>query len=145
MPTHSITPGRHYGHEGPGPVPRTGRARHADHAGRATWAVPVALGVVLGLYAVFLAHDNGFGTAQGWLVGLIAALVSTGAGYALLRWRDRMVAEVRAAAFGALLGTGIGFLYSLTGPTVLRAVEVGLLCGLGMALASYYVFHWHEH
>ncbi|MFD0382901.1 hypothetical protein ACFQ2B_12535 [Streptomyces stramineus] len=78
-------------------------------------------------------------------MGLAVAVVSMGAGYVLLRERNRMVAEVRAAAFGALFGCSMGFLYSLAGGTVLRAVEIGLLLGLGMGLASYYVFHWHEH
>ncbi|MFI9203492.1 hypothetical protein [Streptomyces sp. NPDC053048] len=145
MPAHSILPGRHPAHEGPGPVPGSGHVRHERHASRATWAVPVSLGVVLGLYAVFLAHDNGYSALGGWAVGLVAAVVSAGLGYALIRQRDRMITEVRAVAFGSLFGIAMGFLRSLSGATTLDACMVGLAFGLAMGVVSYYVFYWHEH
>ncbi|MGW2190331.1 hypothetical protein [Streptomyces sp. NPDC001719] len=145
MPTHSIMPGHHRGHEGPGPVPSGTHLRGADHASRLSWAVPLTGAVVLGLYAVFLASQNGFTTPGAWLMGIAVALVSGGAGYVLIRERKKMITEVRAVAFGALFGCSMGLLYSLSGDSVLRSIEIGLLLGLGMGLASYYVFYWHEH
>ncbi|ARZ69604.1 hypothetical protein M1P56_01915 [Streptomyces sp. HU2014] len=146
MPTHSIMPGRHHhAHEGPGPVARGTHLPHAGREGRWTRDVPIAGGVVLGLYATYLASQNGFSTLGYWMMGLAVAVVSMGIGYVLIRQRNRMVAEVRAAAFGTLFGCCMGFLHSLGGGTVLRASEIGLLLGLGMGLASYYVFYWHEH
>ncbi|MFE0043156.1 hypothetical protein [Streptomyces albireticuli] len=149
MPTHSIMPGHHHhAHEGPGPVargthlPRTGRAGREGHWTR---NVPVAGGIVLGLYATYLASQNGFSTLGYWMLGLAVAVVSMGLGYVLIRQRHRMTTEVRSAAYGALFGCSMGFLYSLGGGTALRASEIGLLLGLGMGLASYYVFYWHEH
>ncbi|MFI9239569.1 hypothetical protein [Streptomyces sp. NPDC053079] len=145
MSTHSIMPGRHHAHEGPGPVPRTGHVHYGERTERWTWAVPVVGGVVFGLYTVFLAHDNGFSELSGWLLGLVAALVTMGLGLALIRGRDRMITEVRAAAFGALFGASIGFLRSLTEVSVLRSAGMGLVFGLCMGLVAYYVFYEHEH
>ncbi|GHG81399.1 hypothetical protein [Streptomyces griseocarneus] len=145
MPTHSIMPGRHVAHEGPGPVPRTGHVRHEGQASRAGRVVPVVGGVVLGLYAVFLAHDNGYSEAGGWVLGIIAGAIAAALGYAVIHERNRMITEVRAAAFGALFGVSMGFLRSLSGATVLDSCFVGLAFGLGMGLTSYYIFYWHEH
>ncbi|MEU4210185.1 hypothetical protein AB0F13_09350 [Streptomyces sp. NPDC026206] len=144
MPTHSMLPGRHHAHEGPGPVPRTGYVRHGERTARSEWAVPVAGGVVLGLYTVFLAHENGFSELSGWLLGLVAALASTALGYVLVRERHRMMIEARAVAFGALFGASMGFLRSLVQVSVLRAAGTGLVFGLCMAVVAYYVFYWHE-
>ncbi|MFF4158350.1 hypothetical protein [Streptomyces sp. NPDC001678] len=143
--THSIMPGRHHAHEGPGPVPRTGHVRHERTTPTAGWAVPVFGGFVLGLYAVFLSHENGFGELQGWMLGLVAAVVSAGLGYLVIRNRNKMITEVRAASFGALFGVSMGFLRSLTRVSVLEASWIGLVFGACMALASYYLFYWHEH
>ncbi|MBB5119994.1 hypothetical protein AF335_23160 [Streptomyces eurocidicus] len=143
MPTHSLTPGHH--HDAPGPVARGTRLPHARREGRWTRNVPVVGGIVLGLYATYLASQNGFSTLGYWMMGLAVAVVSMGLGYVLIRERGRMITEVRAAAFGTLFGCSMGFLHSLGGGTVLRASQIGLLAGLGMGLASYYVFYWHEH
>ncbi|MEU1674269.1 hypothetical protein ABZ752_19900 [Streptomyces roseifaciens] len=143
--THSIMPGRHHhAHEGPGPVAR-GTHLPAGHEPRFTWAVPVVGGVALGLFAIFLASNNGYSVAAAVLIGVVAGLIAMAAGYALLHERNTMIAEVRAAAFGALFGGSMGFLHSLSGGTVLRSTGIGLLTGFGMGLASYYVFYWHEH
>ncbi|RLU94605.1 hypothetical protein CTZ27_17975 [Streptomyces griseocarneus] len=146
MPAHSIMPGRQpAAHEGPGPVARGTHLPHAARSDRWTWAVPLAGAVMLGLYGVFLASENGWPTLNYWLLGLALAVVSGVLGHALIRQRDKMITEVRAAAFGSLLGASIGFLHALTGATVLRSAQIGLLVGLGMGLTSYYVFYWHEH
>ncbi|MEV4739940.1 hypothetical protein [Streptomyces sp. NPDC049555] len=139
MSTHTMLPGRH-AHEGPGPVPRG-----AHPGSRATWAVPAVAAFVYGLYVVFISHENGFSEAGGWLLGLVAAVVSFAVGYALVRGRDRMITEVRAAAFGALFGICMGFLHNLGGGSVLRSAGIGLTLGIGMGLTAYYVFYVHEH
>ncbi|MGI5528625.1 hypothetical protein ACQEVX_14810 [Streptomyces syringium] len=139
MPTHPALHG-HHRHEGPGPV--TGISHRTS---RSAWAVPVTGGVVLGLYTVFLADDNGASTPRAWMIGIIAGLVAMGAGYVLIKERAKMIAEVRAAAFGALFGISLGFLYSLTQVSVLRASLFGLFLGGALAVVSYYVFYMHEH
>ncbi|MET9417761.1 hypothetical protein ABZY03_26950 [Streptomyces klenkii] len=143
--THSIMPGRHHpAHEGPGPVAR-GTHLPAGERARWTWAVPVTGGIVLGLFAIFLAGNNGYTTGAAVVIGVVAGLIAMAAGYALLHERNTMIAEVRAAAFGALFGGSMGFLHALSGGTVLRSAGIGLLTAMGMGLASYYVFYWHEH
>ncbi|MEU7167431.1 hypothetical protein AB0A70_22765 [Streptomyces morookaense] len=140
----------HAAHEGPGPVargthlPQTRRTAEAGHA-RWEWGVPVTGGIALGLYAVFISSETGNSAGHAWLVGLVTALVSIAVGHVLLRERHRMVAEVRAAAFGAFFGICMGFLCSLSGGSVLRSTAIGLPLGIGMGLISYYVFYAHEH
>ncbi|QLE72476.1 hypothetical protein FGW37_13470 [Streptomyces rectiverticillatus] len=143
--THSIMPGRHHrAHEGPGPVAR-GTHLPAGRARRSTWAVPVVGGIALGLFAIFLAGNNGYTAGPAVLIGVVAGLIAMAAGYALLRERNTMITEVRAAAFGALFGGSMGFLHSLSGGTVIRSSGIGVLTGIAMGIASYYVFYWHEH
>ncbi|MFI9311428.1 hypothetical protein [Streptomyces triculaminicus] len=144
MPTHSIT-GRYPAHEAPGPVSRTGHVRHEGRASRAEWGVPVLGGAILGLYAVFLAHDNGFSEGGGWVLGIVAGVIAAALGYFVIHERNQMITEVRATAFGTLFGVSMGFLRSLSGASVLDSCFVGLAFGLGMGLASYYIFYWHEH
>ncbi|WKU45304.1 hypothetical protein Q3V23_15190 [Streptomyces sp. VNUA116] len=141
--THSIMPGHHHAaHEGPGPVARGTRL---GEPARWTWAVPLTGGVALGLFAIFLAGNNGYTTGAAVVIGVVAGLIAMAAGYALLRERNTMIAEVRAAAFGALFGGSMGFLHALSGGTVIRSAGIGVLTGLGMGVASYYVFYGHEH
>ncbi|MFF7730609.1 hypothetical protein [Streptomyces sp. NPDC008001] len=143
--THSIMPGHHHqAHEGPGPVAR-GTPLRSGRPARFTWAVPVTGGVALGLFAIFLAGNNGYTAGASVVIGVVAGLIAMAAGYALLRERNTMIAEVRAAAFGALFGGSMGFLHSLSGGSVMRSAGIGVLTALGMGVASYYVFHWHEH
>ncbi|WP_171166804.1 hypothetical protein [Streptomyces sp. I05A-00742] len=149
MPAHSILP--HRTPEGPGPVPRGAhlpargtRAGPVPDRSRPAWAVPAALGFVLFLYTVFLAHENGFSELGGWLLGLVTAAVATGIGYGLVRERNAMITEVRAATYGALAGITIGFLHSVAGGTWLRSLGIGLACAVLVGLASYNLFHWHE-
>ncbi|MBH1935335.1 hypothetical protein I5Q34_13810 [Streptomyces sp. AV19] len=150
MPAHSILP--HHAHDAPGPVPlgarlpaRRTQAGPVPDRGRPAWAVPACVGVVLFLYTVFLAHDNGFSQGTGWLLGLVVAAVATGIGYVLVRERNAMITEVRALSYGALAGITTGFLHSLSGGTWLRSLGIGLACGVLVGLLSYNVFHWNEH
>ncbi|MFI9720532.1 hypothetical protein ACIHFE_12870 [Streptomyces sp. NPDC052396] len=151
MPAH-ILPGRHTAHPGPGPVARdrhlparVTRTGPVPDVSRPAWLIPVIGGVVLGLYTVFLSHNNGFSEGSGWLLGLVAAVIATGVGYLLVRERNAMTTEARAITFGALLGVSIGFLHSVAGGTWLRSCGIGLFSGIGMGLLSYYVFYEHEH
>ncbi|MEV4437575.1 hypothetical protein AB0K09_00935 [Streptomyces sp. NPDC049577] len=142
MPSHAITSGRHrHAHEGPGPVSR-GVLHHRSRAAR---VIPVVGGVAFGLYTVFLSGENGASAGHAWLEGLVAALVTGGLGHVLIRERHRMIAEVAAIANGALFGAAMGFLYSLSDVSVLRAGSIGLLLGACLAVACYYVFYNHDH
>ncbi|KAB7832487.1 hypothetical protein [Streptomyces mobaraensis] len=150
MPAHAILPS-HHTPEGPGPVPRSARlpvrgtrAGPVPDRSRPAWAVPACLGFVLFLYTTFLAHENGFSELGGWLLGLATAAVATGIGYLLVRDRNAMITEVRAAAYGALAGSTLGFLHSVAGGSWLRSLGIGLGFAVLVGLTSYYLFHWNE-
>ncbi|MFE1346264.1 hypothetical protein ACFW57_16965, partial [Streptomyces sp. NPDC058757] len=52
--------------------------------------------------------------------------------------------ELRAVAWGALAGGATGFLYSLSGASVLSASMIGLLMGIGVGAGAFYLFYTHE-
>lgn len=64
--------------------------------------------------------------------------------FGLGRIQNRLPRELRAAAYGVLTGGSIGFLYSLSGASVLSASVLGLILGAGGLLASYYYFYTRE-
>ncbi len=107
-------------------------------------ALPVTAAVAYGLYVLFLDHSNGSSWGRAALLALVAAVVTGALGLLLVARRAALSTEVRALAFGALFGCAMGFLYSLTGPSVLRSVTMGLVLGAALALVSLYVFRAHE-
>lgn len=107
----------------------------------ASWAVPVALGVLSGGYAIFIGHNQGMPLPSATLLGLATAVVVGAACYLVGRLQGRMLPEVRAGLYGTLLGCVIGFLYCLSGAAVGRASGVGLGVALSTGAVSFYVFH----
>ncbi|MEU7041276.1 hypothetical protein AB0A77_09460 [Streptomyces varsoviensis] len=122
--------------------PRHG-AQHRPHVSAGV-ALPVTAAVVYGLYVLFLDHSTGSSWGRAALLALVAAVVSGVLGLALVRHRAALPTEARGLAFGVLFGCAMGFLYSLTGPSVLRSVVMGLVLGGAMALVALYVFRAHE-
>ncbi|GGU77748.1 hypothetical protein GCM10010275_10480 [Streptomyces litmocidini] len=108
------------------------------------WGLPVATGVLYGLYAEVNARDGGaLSWGQFWL-GLISAVVLAVALYALRRYGRALPREARAAAWGALAGIAVGFLYSVTGASIYSSVVLGVIVGLVTAGAAFYLFYTHE-
>ncbi|MEV0277796.1 hypothetical protein AB0I22_15650 [Streptomyces sp. NPDC050610] len=130
------TPAHHHG-------ATAARPQHRPHVS-AGMALPVTAAVVYGLYVLFLDHSNGGSWGRAALLALVAAVVTGALGLLLVRRRAALTTEVRALAFGALFGCAMGFLYSLTGPSVLRSVTMGVVLGGALALVSLYVFRAHE-
>jgi hypothetical protein len=64
--------------------------------------------------------------------------------YVLGRVRASLSRELRAAAYGAVCGCALGYLFGLSGWTAPKASVGGLLVGLAMTAASFYVFYTHE-
>ncbi|UNO41500.1 hypothetical protein [Streptomyces sp. MST-110588] len=129
------------------PVHRRGAtavpARAHHHMSTAV-ALPVAAALAYGIYTLFILQSNGASGIRAVLLGLLAAVVSGALGLLLVRHQSSMITETRALAYGALFGTAMGVLYSLTGPPVLRAVAVGLILGAAMFVASLYLFRTHR-
>lgn len=100
--------------------------------------------MILGWYATSIVRDGGVLTGGQLALGLISGAVLAVLCFGLGRMQKRLPRELRAAAYGALFGGSIGFLYSLSGKSVLAASVLGLLTGVGMLLAAFYVFYTHE-
>ncbi|MER7947508.1 hypothetical protein ABTY59_08990 [Streptomyces sp. NPDC096079] len=108
------------------------------------WGAPVTIGVLYGLYAATNARHGGPTTlGQLWL-GLASAIVLAVAIYALRHYGHVLPREPRAAAWGALVGIAVGFLYSLAGASVLSSSGLGLMSGAVSGAAAYYLFYTHE-
>ncbi|WP_369145208.1 hypothetical protein [Streptomyces sp. R44] len=108
------------------------------------WGLPVTVGVLYGLYAEVNARGGGaLSWGQFWL-GLVSAIVLAVALYALRRYGHTLPREARGAAWGALCGIAVGFLYSLTGASIYSSTVLGLVVGGVSGGAAFYLFYTHE-
>ncbi|MFH8346134.1 Bax inhibitor-1/YccA family protein [Streptomyces sp. NPDC018045] len=110
-------------------------------------ALPVAAAALYGLWTVFVDRTSGSSLGHAWLLGLIAAVVSGALGLALVSVQSTLISEVRALAYGALFGTAMGYLYSIShtsGPSILESIRMGLVLGAVMFVVSLYVFRTHR-
>ncbi|OON75576.1 hypothetical protein B1H18_22125 [Streptomyces tsukubensis] len=105
---------------------------------------PMVLTVVYGFWAANIQRDAGavtgwnavFGVVSGVLVGLVYLVVREMAP-ALPRGR-------RALLWAAFIGVAFGFIYSLTGATILRCVIMALAVTVPTFLAFFYRFFTEE-
>ncbi|MFI2783825.1 hypothetical protein [Streptomyces sp. ALB3] len=135
MATHATTPTR------PGTRDRA-RGHHGPSA--LAWAVPSALGVIVGFWAFFINRDGGATTGgQIWL-GIASGVAFAVLCHALVRVRWALPRELRAAAFGALTGATVGFLSSLNGNSVLESSAIGLALAAGMSCVMFYLYYTRE-
>lgn len=147
MASQTPMPGRHRM-----PRPRLSRhdgawprgARPRDSGRRASPLLPgisLLVGIAYGAYASFIARGGGPAT-----YGQFALALISGAGLALLvfglvRVQHRLMREVRAAAWGVLVGGAIGFLDSLTHHSVLLSSGIGLTFGAAAFTVIFYVLY----
>ncbi|MFJ8586399.1 hypothetical protein ACIRD2_17350 [Streptomyces sp. NPDC093595] len=139
MSAHATLPGRHRRSvEGaPGGTRTRGR-------GRAGWIVPLVLAVLYGFYAQNIERGGATITAGQAVLGVVSGVVFGVLCFLLWRYRGRLPREPRAVAFGSLAGLAVGWLYSLSGNSVLTVAVVSLIVGAGVACAAFYVFYTHE-
>ncbi|MFD8209979.1 hypothetical protein ACFV2S_26700 [Streptomyces sp. NPDC059695] len=108
------------------------------------WGTPVTIGVLYGLYAATNARQGGPTTlGQLWL-GIISAVVLAVAIWSLRHYGHVLPREARGAAWGALVGIAVGFLYSLAGASILSSSGLGLMSGAVSGVAAFYLFYTHE-
>jgi hypothetical protein len=162
MHTHAHAPGRsHAGIGGPAragahtsalPEVRAGAApalpdaapeRTRQHGRTARWTLPLLIGIAYGAYAWFLARDERF-TVGAAVVGLVAGAAAALVSFVLVRLRPPLAPELRAAAYGAAFGCALGYLDSLTGPSVLWSSVLGLGLAAGVVPVVFYHLHTHE-
>ncbi|MDF6043698.1 hypothetical protein LRD69_16480 [Streptomyces sp. JH14] len=110
-----------------------------------SWAVPVTLGVIAGWWATSIVRGGGVLTGTQLALGLISGAVLAGLCYALGRAQKQLPVEAKALAYGTLFGGTVGFLYSLSGKSVLAASVVGLVTGAGMLVTAFYSFYVRKH
>ncbi|MFF5334577.1 hypothetical protein [Streptomyces sp. OfavH-34-F] len=123
------------------PRTRPGTTRHRPVM---SWAVPATLGLILGCYATAIVRGGGVLTGTRLALGLVSGAVLAVLCFGLGRIQNRLPRELRAAAYGVLAGGSIGFLYSLSGASILAASALGVFVGLGGLLAAYYYFYTRE-
>ncbi|MFF8610568.1 hypothetical protein ACF06X_32160 [Streptomyces sp. NPDC015346] len=118
--------------------------RHDRRLRTRGWGLPLTLGFLYGFYAAAIVRSGGLITWGQVLLGLAAGAVLAGAVYVLRRRGRVLPRELRAAAWAALAGCAVGFLFSLSRASVLSAVVLGLVVAAGMYVATFYVFYTHE-
>ncbi|MBV9022570.1 MAG: hypothetical protein JO362_01910 [Streptomycetaceae bacterium] len=118
-----------------------GRRKQQGARHRATsWAIPVVLGVIYGMYALWLDSNSPQPTPTAALLGLIAAIVMGALCYVVGRAQPRWSAETRGIVYGALFGVGMGFLVSLAHTSsVLKCTAIALASGVGMGVCAFYI------
>ncbi|MEV7090582.1 hypothetical protein AB0O07_32695 [Streptomyces sp. NPDC093085] len=126
----------------PSPSPR--RGGRGGRLSPLTIGVPLFLGICYGAYAQAIARSGGPATWGQLALALISGAVFALLLFALLRVGHALPREVRAAAWGVLVGGSVGFLYSLTGHSVLLSSGIGLAIGAGTAAAAFYHFYMRE-
>lgn len=133
MAAHAATPTRRQ---------PAGQRRHTPLA----WAVPVTLGLVLGIWAAVVQRVEQGGVATGgqWLLGAVTAVVLAALAFGLGRVQDAMPREMRALAYGATAAATVGFLTSLGGGSVLRSAGIGVAVGAAVGAVAFYRFYTRE-
>ncbi|WP_043264761.1 hypothetical protein [Streptomyces sp. CT34] len=114
------------------------------HRTRLSVALPVIAALGFGCYTIWLAHTTGDSGGHAALLGLIAAVVSGALGVPLVHFGPTMITETRALAYAALFGTAMGWLYSVSGPSVLKSSGWGVVMFAVMFVVSLYVFRTHR-
>ncbi|MEU3712755.1 hypothetical protein [Streptomyces catenulae] len=131
-------------------APAAGTQSAAAHPGggrrllsaKVVWPVIAALG--FGCYTIWIDHTGGSSGGHAALLGLIAAVVTGALGLVLVHFQHTMITDTRALAYGALFGASMGWLYNLSGPSVLKSSGWGLVMGAVMFVVSLYIFRGHR-
>lgn len=109
----------------------------------AAWALPLLIGAAFGGYAWFLERGRD-STAGALPVGLAAGVALALVCFAVGRVQRALPREGRAGLYGGVFGCAMGFLYSLSGPSVLTAAVFGLALGAGMFAVVFYYLYTHQ-
>ena len=144
MAAHAAVPARRerrrHGRGQPGQPGQPGQQRLSSRG----WGLPLALGIVYGLYApTVVRHGSEPSWGQFWL-GVVSGLVLALAVHGLRRYGRALPRELRAAAWGGLAGIAIGFLFSLSDASVYAATVLGLVVAAAVSAAAFYLFYTHE-
>ncbi|MFD7031635.1 hypothetical protein ACFWAR_26785 [Streptomyces sp. NPDC059917] len=125
----------------------TARARYAadlKQSGRAALARPLALGLIYGVYAAFMKRQTGPVDAGNVFYGILCGVLFAACLFVLARVGPRLPREARAAAYGIFTGIALGYLYSLSGQSVLLSSGIALAAAAGVAVGAFYRYYTRE-
>ncbi|WP_326589006.1 hypothetical protein [Streptomyces sp. NBC_01294] len=114
------------------------------HLSKSAYARPLLLGLVYGVWAAFIQRQTGPVDAGNVFYGILCGVLFAGIMFGLARVGPRMKREAHAAAYGAFGGIAVGYLHSLTGQSVLKAVVVGLAVAVGVGAIAFYRYYTRE-
>ncbi|MFD8149411.1 hypothetical protein ACFY3O_11380 [Streptomyces sp. NPDC001046] len=107
-------------------------------------ALPVALGLIYGLWAATNRRFGGPITGWNVLFGFVTALVFAVVFAVLWRLSPRLGRGPHALAWGVFAGCAAGFLVSQSNLSVYSSAGVGLVTGAGILLINFYRFYSRE-
>ncbi|MFE3139208.1 hypothetical protein [Streptomyces scopuliridis] len=102
------------------------------------------LGIAYGAYASYIARGGGPATYGQLALALISGALVALLVFGLVVVQHRLMREVRAAAWGVLVGGGMGFLYSLTNHSVMLSSGIGLAIGAATVFVVFYALYTRE-
>ncbi|MFK0258359.1 hypothetical protein [Streptomyces sp. NPDC090445] len=121
-----------------------GPTAQAHHLDRGALTRALLLGLVYGVYAAFMQRQMGPVDAANVFYGILCGVIFAAVMFTLARVGPRMMREVRAAAYGSFGGIAVGYLYSLTGDSILRSSWVGFITGAAVGVVAFYRYYTHE-
>ncbi|MGH4035103.1 hypothetical protein ACQB60_39995 [Actinomycetota bacterium Odt1-20B] len=104
----------------------------------------VLLGAVYGIWASGIHRDAGPITGMNVLFGFVTGIAFAAIWYGLRAVSPRLPRELRAVSWTVFTGLSFGFLYSLTGATVLRSTIMALAVAVPVGLALFYRYYTTE-
>ena len=126
----------------------TGRSHPTAHhpaTSRASIGWPLVLAVLYGCWGATLQRDAGPITWRNVLFGIGSGLVVGVVAFVLHKAMTRAIPQpVRAAVWGVFAGAVFGYLYSLSGASILRSIFLGLVLGLVVLVSVFYRYHTKE-
>ena len=123
------------------PAPRTSRAAPVSRP----WVVLTAvLGVVYGLWAAQIGRDSGPITGYNVLLGVVSGVLFGVCFLGLHLMSGPLTRELHAGAWAAFAGISFGFLYSLTGESVLRSSGMALGAAAFVFAVRFYRYYTQE-
>ncbi|WP_246113464.1 hypothetical protein [Streptomyces montanus] len=122
------------------PRPSTGR----PHVSPLRLAAPVLGGVVYGLWACAIGRDSGPITGWNVLLGVVSGIAFIAVYLGLRVIGPRLRREPRACAWAAFAGISLGFLYSLTGESVLKSSVIACVVAAAVFGAVFYRLYTTE-
>jgi hypothetical protein len=110
----------------------------------ARWSWPALLGLVYGYWAAALNRDAGPITGWNVLFGFASAFAFTVLYIGIRAAGPRLKREPHALAWAAFAGIAFGFLYNLSGGTVLRSSGMALAGAATVFAIAFYWYYTHE-